>query len=108
MAFKVTYTDGQADNYGGATKWAVEGGVLKMGRELGNWTVLVSPSHWATIEVVSDKERGNGDAEDRDRGDGDRGDDGGDDGGDERRRDGGDERGRHERGGGGGDSAQHS
>jgi hypothetical protein len=54
MAFKLTYRDGEADDYGDDTAWAVEDGVLKMGREDGNWTVLVSPSHWATIEVGSD------------------------------------------------------
>jgi hypothetical protein len=53
MAFKLTYRDGEADDYGDDTAWAVEDGVLKMGREDGNWTVLVSPSHWATIEVGS-------------------------------------------------------
>jgi hypothetical protein len=52
MAFKLTYSDGQADDYDDSTKWEVEAGVLKMGREPGEWTVLVSPSHWATIEVT--------------------------------------------------------
>jgi hypothetical protein len=52
MAFKLTYTDGQEDSYDDETAWTVEDAVLKMGREAGNWTVLVSPSHWATIEVT--------------------------------------------------------
>jgi hypothetical protein len=56
MAFKLTYRDGEADDYGDDTAWVVEDGVLKMGREDGNWTVLVSPSHWATIEVGADKD----------------------------------------------------
>ena len=56
MAFKLTYTDGQADDYDDSTKWEVDDGVLKMGRKEGEWTVLVSPSHWATIEVRSEKE----------------------------------------------------
>ncbi len=64
MAFKLTYTDGQADDYDDSTKWAVEDGVLKMGRESGEWTVLVSPSHWATIEVRTEKD----DRKDKDRG----------------------------------------
>ena len=59
MGFKLTYRDGQADDYDDTTKWEVEGGVLKMGREAGRWTVLVSPGHWATIELTED---GRGDA----------------------------------------------
>ena len=55
MAFKLTYRDGQNDDYDDSTLWVVEAGVLKMGHEEGNWTVLVSPSHWATIEVKKDK-----------------------------------------------------
>ena len=63
MAFKLTYTDGQADDYDDSTAWEVDDGVLKMGRESGKWTVLVSPSHWATIEVRQEK----GDREDQDK-----------------------------------------
>src|ERR1700693_808277 len=51
MAFKLTYSDGQEDDYDDGTQWEVEAGVLKMGHEPGKWTVLVSPSHWATIET---------------------------------------------------------
>jgi hypothetical protein len=51
MAFKLTYTDGQETDYGDDTAWEVDDGVLKIGREKGEWTVLVSPSHWAVIEV---------------------------------------------------------
>jgi hypothetical protein len=51
MAFKLTYTDGQESNYDDSTKWEVEAGVLKLGREDGEWTVYVSPGHWATIET---------------------------------------------------------
>jgi hypothetical protein len=57
MAFKLTYTDGQESDYDDDTKWDVDDGVLKMGREEGKWTVLVSPSHWATIEVVQAEQR---------------------------------------------------
>jgi hypothetical protein len=51
MAFKLTYSDGQATDYDDDTAWEVDDGVLKMGRKEGDWTVLVSPSHWAVIEV---------------------------------------------------------
>jgi hypothetical protein len=54
MGFTLTYTDGKSDEYGDDTHWTVESGVLKMGREEGKWTVLVSPSHWATIEAAQD------------------------------------------------------
>ena len=54
MAFKLTYTDGQESDYDDGTKWKVDGGVLKLGREDGEWTVLVSPGHWATIEIAKD------------------------------------------------------
>ena len=69
MAFKLTYSDGQADDYDDSTKWEVEAGVLKMGREPGKWTVLVSPSHWATIEVgaprAQEKDKDKPDDEDK-------------------------------------------
>ena len=68
MAFKLTYSDGQEDNYDDGTEWAVEGGVLKMGREAGTWTVLVSPSHWATIEVDQDKDTAKDQAQEEDEG----------------------------------------
>lgn len=55
MAFKLTYTDGQESDYDDGTKWDVDGGVLKLGREDGDWSVFVSPGHWATIEVVREK-----------------------------------------------------
>jgi hypothetical protein len=54
MAFKLTYRDGQSDDYDDGTQWEVDAGVLKLGRDVGEWTVLVSPSHWATIEVRQD------------------------------------------------------
>ena len=72
MGFKLTYSDGQADDYDNSTQWVVEDGVLKMGREAGKWTVLVSPSHWATIEVSQDedasKDRPGDDEEESDEG----------------------------------------
>jgi hypothetical protein len=51
MAFKLTYIDGQEDTYDDDTKWEVDDGVLKLGRGNGDWSVLVSPGHWATIEL---------------------------------------------------------
>jgi hypothetical protein len=57
MAFKLTYSDGQATDYDDSTKWEVENGVVKMGREAGKWTVFISPGHWATLELVSGKDR---------------------------------------------------
>jgi hypothetical protein len=57
MAFKLTYSDGQATDYDDSTKWEVENGVVKMGREAGKWTVFISPSHWATLELVAGNDR---------------------------------------------------
>jgi hypothetical protein len=51
MAFKLTYIDGQESDYDDDTKWEVDGGVLKLGRGDGDWSVLVSPGHWATLEL---------------------------------------------------------
>ena len=66
MAFKLTYSDGQATDYDESTKWEVDNGVVKMGREAGKWTVFVSPSHWATLELATDKNEDNGDKDDKD------------------------------------------
>ena len=66
MAFKLTYSDGQATDYDDSTKWEVDNGVVKLGREAGKWTVLVSPSHWATLELATDKNEDNGDKDDKD------------------------------------------
>ncbi|HME15938.1 MAG TPA: hypothetical protein VKG83_10905 [Mycobacterium sp.] len=62
MAFKLTYSDGQETDYDDSTKWEVENGVVKMGREAGKWTVFISPSHWATLELVSGED---GDKQDK-------------------------------------------
>ena len=51
MAFKLTYSDGQESDYDDDTVWEVDDGVLKLGRKEGQWSVLLSPSHWAVIEV---------------------------------------------------------
>jgi hypothetical protein len=58
MAFKLTYSDGQETDYDDSTQWEVENGVVKMGREAGKWTVFVSPSHWATLELATGKDKG--------------------------------------------------
>jgi hypothetical protein len=81
MAFKLTYTDGQEAEYDDDTAWEVDHGVLKMGRT-DDWTVLVSPSHWAVIEVGSAKKRAESDAESKDdeSGEDESGDDGDGDG----------------------------
>jgi hypothetical protein len=52
MAFKLTFSDGQETDYDDNTQWEVENGVVKMGRESGKWTVFLSPSHWATLEIA--------------------------------------------------------
>jgi hypothetical protein len=75
MAFKLTYSDGQADDYDDNTKWELEAGVLKLGREPGEWTVLLSPSHWATLELTrgdrkdKDDDKNDGDKTDKDQND---------------------------------------
>ena len=69
MAFKLTYTDGQESDYDDGTKWDVDGGVLKLGRQDGDWTVFVSPGHWATIELVKDTKQKKDDKDDKDEDD---------------------------------------
>ena len=68
MAFKLTYSDGQATDYDDSTKWEVENGVVKLGREAGKWTVFVSPSHWATLELETGKDKDKGKGKDKDKG----------------------------------------
>jgi hypothetical protein len=68
MAFKLTYSDGQSTDYDDSTNWEVDNGVVKLGRESGKWTVLISPSHWATLELETggdDKDRKNDDNDDK-------------------------------------------
>jgi hypothetical protein len=66
MAFKLTYSDGQSTDYDDSTNWEVDNGVVKLGRESGKWTVLISPSHWATLELETGEDK---DGEDKDKGD---------------------------------------
>jgi hypothetical protein len=61
MAFKLTYSDGQSTDYDDSTKWEVDNGVVKMGRDDGEWTVFVSPSHWATLELETGDDKDQGD-----------------------------------------------
>jgi hypothetical protein len=75
MAFKLTYSDGHENDYDDGTKWVVEDGVLKLGREEGKWSVLLSPSHWATVELVPDKGKDGDDEHDGDDDDSDDDDD---------------------------------
>ncbi|MCV7257842.1 hypothetical protein AWC26_00280 [Mycobacterium shimoidei] len=56
MTFKLTYSDGHETEYDDNTSWEIENGVLKLGRESGKWTVFLSPSHWATLELVAAKD----------------------------------------------------
>jgi hypothetical protein len=51
MAFKLTYSDGQESQHDDDTVWELDDGVLKLGREKGKWSVLLSPSHWAVLEL---------------------------------------------------------
>jgi hypothetical protein len=70
MAFKLTYSDGQESEYGDDTVWEVDDGVLKLGKKEGRWSVLLSPSHWAVIELDGAKSRDD-DSKDSKDGDGD-------------------------------------
>ena len=76
MAFKLTYSDGQSTNYDDSTKWEVDSGVVKLGRDEGDWTVFVSPSHWATLELDTGKDQNGGnDKTDDKKGDDEKSDD---------------------------------
>jgi hypothetical protein len=58
MAFKLTYSDGQESQHDDDTVWELDDGVLKLGREKGKWSVLLSPSHWAVLEIGGTKSGG--------------------------------------------------
>ena len=75
MAFKLTYTDGQESDYDDGTKWEVDGGVLKLGREYWELSVFVSPGHWATIEVAKDTKEKKHDKDEKDDKDDDKDED---------------------------------
>lgn len=69
MAFKLTYSDGQESTHDDDTVWELDDGVLKLGREEGKWSVLLSPSHWAVLEFVASSS----DSDDKDSGEKDSG-----------------------------------
>ena len=76
MAFKLTYSDGQESDHDDDTVWEVDGGVLKLGKTEGKWSVLLSPSHWAVLELQGKKsgdsdESSKDDASDKDEKDDD-------------------------------------
>ncbi|BBX20403.1 hypothetical protein CRI77_26600 [Mycolicibacterium duvalii] len=74
MAFKLTYSDGQESQHDDDTIWEIDDGVLKLGRKEGEWSVLLSPSHWAVLEFVASSK--DGDSDDGDSDDDDSDDDG--------------------------------
>jgi hypothetical protein len=74
MAIKLTYSDGQESDYDDDTAWEVDNGVLKLGKEEGKWSVLLSPSHWAVVEVDGAKAHGTS-TDDKDDDDSDDSDD---------------------------------
>ncbi|TRW82049.1 hypothetical protein FK535_14270 [Mycolicibacterium sp. 018/SC-01/001] len=84
MAFKLTYSDGQESTHDDDTVWELDDGVLKLGREEGKWSVLLSPSHWAVLELVASSSSGSDDDEkdgdDKDSDDKDSGEKDSDDG----------------------------
>ena len=70
MAFKLTYSDGQESQHDDDTVWELDDGVLKLGREKGKWSVLLSPSHWAVLELggrAPGDGDGDGDGDGRDK-----------------------------------------
>jgi hypothetical protein len=69
MAFTLTYSDGNSTDYDDNTKWEVDNGVVKLGRDEGDWSVFVSPSHWATLELnpASDKDEKKSKDDDKDK-----------------------------------------
>lgn len=78
MAFKLTYSDGQESQHDDGTVWELDDGVLKLGREEGKWEVLLSPSHWAVLEIDGAKspdKAADDDAKDSDDSDSDDADD---------------------------------
>jgi hypothetical protein len=64
MAFKLTYSDGQESDHDDDTVWELDNGVLKLGREEGTWSVLLSPSHWAVLELGAKKSKDGDDKDD--------------------------------------------
>lgn len=70
MAFKLTYSDGQESQHDDDTAWEIDDGVLKLGREKGKWSVYLSPSHWAVLELggaASNDEKSDSEKDDSDK-----------------------------------------
>ncbi|WP_111511263.1 hypothetical protein [Mycobacterium kyogaense] len=67
MAFKLTYSDGQESTHDDDTVWELDDGVLKLGREKDKWSVLLSPSHWAVLELVASSSSDSDDDKDGDK-----------------------------------------
>lgn len=69
MAFKLTYSDGQESQHDDDTVWEIDDGVLKLGRKKDEWSVYLSPSHWAVLELgggtAKDDEKSDADDEDK-------------------------------------------
>jgi hypothetical protein len=92
MAFKLTYSDGQESQHDDDTVWELDDGVLKLGREKGKWSVLLSPSHWAVLELggqskdkdSDDKDESEDSKDHSDRDDSDENDSDGDESADEK------------------------
>ena len=68
MAFKLTYSDGQESQHGDDTVWELDDGVLKLGREKGKWSVLLSPSHWAVLELGGESKDADAGSNKKDKG----------------------------------------
>ncbi|MGE2833756.1 hypothetical protein [Mycobacterium sp. SMC-4] len=75
MAFKLTYSDGQESQHDDDTVWDLDDGVLKLGRKKGEWSVLLSPSHWAVLEFVGTSSKDDDSDDDDDKSDDDKSDD---------------------------------
>lgn len=78
MAFKLTYSDGQESQHDDDTAWEIDDGVLKLGREKGKWSVYLSPSHWAVLELggaASNDEKSDSEKSDSEKDDSDSKDD---------------------------------
>ncbi|MEZ0342004.1 hypothetical protein ACAG25_18715 [Mycobacterium sp. pV006] len=72
MAFKLTYSDGQESEHGDDTVWDLDDGVLKLGKKKGEWSVLLSPSHWAVLELVTSSDKSDDSDDDDDDSDDDK------------------------------------
>lgn len=72
MAFKLTYSDGQESQHDDDTVWEIDDGVLKLGREKDKWSVYLSPSHWAVLELGGASSKDKDESEDKDSKDSDK------------------------------------